>query len=219
VIRPARLVVVAGTETGVGKTWVAARAAEVIKPAGLSVAVRKPVQSFDPSERGSTDAEVLATASGELPEIVCAPRRWYAVPFAPPMASDALGRPPFTIVDLVEEVAASWYGGTDLGLVELAGGPRSPIAHDGDGVALTAALAPDLVALVANAGLGTINAVRMSAELFAPLPIVVMLNRYDETDDLHRRNEAWLRERCDLDVVTDLTGLISRVAALRPRAG
>jgi hypothetical protein len=59
----------------------------------------------------------------------------------------------------------------------------------------------------------------MSAELFAPLPIVVMLNRYDETDDLHRRNEAWLRERCDLDVVTDLTGLISRMAALRPRAG
>ena len=43
-----------------------------------------------------------------------------------------------------------------------AGGVLSPIADDGDGVSLAEHLDPDRVVLVADAGLGTINAVRLS---------------------------------------------------------
>jgi dethiobiotin synthetase len=50
----------------------------------------------------------------------------------------------------------------DVGLVETAGGVRSPQADDGDVLDLVAAIAPDHVILVADAGLGTINAVRLS---------------------------------------------------------
>jgi dethiobiotin synthetase len=133
---------------------------------------------------------------------------------APPMAAEALGRSPFAIADLAGEVAASWPDGVDVGLVELAGGVRSPMAADGDGVDLALALAPDLVVLVADAGLGTISAVRLSADALRAVgaPVVVFANRYDEGDDLHRRNDAWLRDRCGQDVVTDVAGLTSRLA-------
>ncbi|MBV8560261.1 MAG: AAA family ATPase, partial [Acidimicrobiia bacterium] len=57
--RPERLVLVAGTGTEVGKTWVAARLAEALRARGTRVAARKPAQSFAPDE-GPTDAEALA---------------------------------------------------------------------------------------------------------------------------------------------------------------
>ena len=85
----------------------------------------------------------------------------------------------------------------DVGLVETAGGLRSPLAADGDCLALCAALAPDLVLLVADAGLGTINAVRLTIGALAMLnaPVIVVLNRFDPGVDLHARNLEWLRTR------------------------
>jgi hypothetical protein len=120
VTRPRVLVVVAGTGTGVGKTWVVAAAAAALRAAGHTVAARKPAQSFGPSELGGTDADVLAAATGERVEAVCPRHRRYEVPMAPPMAAAALGRPSFTVAELATEVAASWTVPTDVGVVELA---------------------------------------------------------------------------------------------------
>ena len=47
---------------------------------------------------------------------------------------------------------------------------------------------------LADAGLGTINAVRLCAAALAGRPLLVLLNRFDPDDDLHRRNAAWLRD-------------------------
>jgi dethiobiotin synthetase len=127
---------------------------------------------------------------------------------APPMAAEALGRDAFTVADLVAEM--QWPDGVDVALVETAGGVRSPIATDGDNVDLAGAVSPDLVVLVADAGLGTINAVRLAAAPFAA-PVVVMLNRYDGGDTLHRANRAWLAERDGFDVVVDVDALAGRV--------
>ncbi len=55
-----------------------------------------------------------------------------------------------------------------MGLVETAGGVRSPLAADGDCLDYCAALDPDVVVLVADAGLGTINAVRLTLDALAP---------------------------------------------------
>jgi len=210
--RPTALVVVAGTATEVGKTWVTAAVIAHLRSRGLSIAARKPAQSFAPEDRGRTDADVLGAATGEEPSLVCPPQRWYEVPMAPPMAAEVLCRPQFTIVDLASETMAAWPAGVDVGFVELAGGPRSPMARDGDGADLTAALGPDRCVLVADAGLGTINAVRLGADALRAAPLVVFANRYDDGDDLHRRNVAWLRERCGFDVVTDVASLTSRLA-------
>jgi hypothetical protein len=40
----------------------------------------------------------------------------------------------------------------------------------------------------------------------------VFLNRYDECDDLHRRNAEWLRTREGLEIVTDLEALAQQLA-------
>jgi dethiobiotin synthetase len=195
--RPALVVVVAGTGTDVGKTWVAARLLQAWRRAGLSVAARKPAQSYVPGD-GPTDAEVLAAASGEAPTTVCLPIRSYPVAMAPPMAAAALHVPVPTMADLVAEM--SWPSvPADIGLVETAGGVRSPQGADGDVTDLVSALAPDCLVLVADAGLGTINAVRLSVSALTdgspdtPTPIVI-LNRFDLSSDLHRRNQAWLRD-------------------------
>jgi dethiobiotin synthetase len=64
-------------------------------------------------------------------------------------------------------------------------------------VSVARALDADIVVLVAPAGLGTINAVRLSADALSDgretgARLVVALNRYDADDDLHRRNHGWL---------------------------
>jgi dethiobiotin synthetase len=205
-VRPQRVVAVVGTGTDIGKTWVSARLIMRLREGGVTVAARKPAQSFDQDdERVDLDASILGAASGELDEQVCPAHRWYAVAMAPPMAADALGRPPFTIADLMKESESRWPDdATDMGLVETAGGVRSPLASDGDCLDFCVALAPDFVVLVADAGLGTINAVRLTLEAMTPLhaPTVVVLNRFDAGSSLHRRNLEWLRVSCGLTVVT-----------------
>lgn len=211
--RPARVVFVSGTGTAVGKTWIAAAVLARLREVGVGVAARKPAQSFDAGDADakSTDADVLAAATGEQPHDVCPPHRWYPRALAPPMAADALGSPRFTVDDLVAELC--WPDGVDVGLVEGAGGPRSPIAADGDNVALSDAIAPDHVLLVADAGLGAINAVRMSVDAFAGAPVVVVLNGYDAGNPVHRGNRDWLAGRDGFDVVD---GSDAAAVRLRP---
>lgn len=207
-VRPDRLVVVVGTGTGVGKTWVSARLLERLRATGHPVAARKPAQSYEPGDDpAGTDAAVLGRATGETAEVVCPSGRWYPLAMAPPMAASALGRPGFGVGDLVAEIhwpAAVAGGGREgVGLVEAAGGVCSPQADDGDAAALARLLVPDVVVLVADAGLGTVHAVRSSLASLArapgeerrrPLPDpVVVLDRFDPSDDLHRRNADWLR--------------------------
>lgn len=209
------LVVCAGTATEVGKTWVGAAVLAELRRRGASVSARKPAQSFaadDPAE--ARDAAVLAAATGEAVADVCPGERSYEVPMAPPMAAAALGRPVPTLGDLVD--AITWpEPEPDVRWVELVGGPRSPIAGDGDGIDLSVRLRPDRVVLVADAGLGTINAVVLSCAPFRehgwePL---VLLNRYDAAVDLHRRNRAWLEGRCPGGLVTDATALADALLA------
>jgi dethiobiotin synthetase len=204
--RPDRLVVIAGTGTEVGKTWAGARLAADLVGAGVRVAARKPVQSFEPAS-GPTDADLLAAATGEQALDVCRADRWYELAMAPPMAGDALGRAVPSIAEMVDSL--EWPAGCDLGLVESVGGVRSPLARDGDTATLVDALSPDAVVLVADAGLGTVNAVRLALGALSAWETVVFLNHFDPNDDLHRRNAEWLADRDGADVVTDL-GVISQ---------
>jgi dethiobiotin synthetase len=80
-------------------------------------------------------------------------------------------------------------------------------------VTLAELLDPDRIVLVADAGLGTINAVRLAAGVLDGWPVTVVLNRYDALDDLHRRNRAWLVDRDGFDVV------ISAEQILQPLLG
>jgi Dethiobiotin synthetase len=186
------LIVVTGTGTDVGKTYVTAATARMLRDQGAEVHARKPVQSFAEGD-ATTDADVLAAATGEDAHDVCPPHRWLPLPMAPPMAAAALGRPPFTIADLVGELRTP---ATDVTLVEGAGGLRSPLAHDGDTRTFIERLQPDAVLLVADAGLGTINLVRLTDGALAPrYRPIVFLNRFDAHDDLHVRERGMVAQR------------------------
>ena len=217
-MRPKRTVLVAGTGTDIGKTWVSARVLTALREAGATVAARKLAQSFDPGDDpDGLDAAVLGRASGEPPQVVCPRHRWYEAAMAPPMAAARLGRPPFTVAQLVGELA--WPAGpVDVGLVETAGGVRSPQADDGDVMTLCEALKPDLIVLVADAGLGTINSVRLSIGVLPAGPVVV-LNRFDPSNHLHVSNRIWLTERDGFHVVAlpdDTAALLDLVRDQRP---
>ncbi len=221
--RPNALVVIAGTGTDIGKTWVAAALISELRSRGVSCAARKPAQSYDPRDR-TTDSAQLSAATGEDPAVVCPPGRSYEVAMAPPMSADSLGRPRIALADLIRDTLGSW--GADpakVGVVELAGGVRSPLAHDGDGVDMIAALAPDLLVVVADAGLGTINAVMATLDSLgtsAPATTTVLhLNRYDDSIELHRRNLDWLSSHAGASLTTDPVELATHVAeSLRGRA-
>ncbi len=200
------MVLVCGTGTDVGKTWVCSQVLRVLRDRDLSVAARKPVQSFDIDSDGEplggvTDAAILGAASDEDPGTVCHSFRSFHRAMAPPMAAEALGLPPFTVADLVAEL--EWpQDRVQVGMVEMAGGVRSPQAADGDATDVVAALAPDLVMLVADAGLGTINGVRMSMDALATVTesitgvrTLVVLDRFDRRHDIHCRNREWLAAR------------------------
>ena len=201
-------VVISATDTGVGKTWLAVELALGLQGRGLPVAIRKPVQSFDPGDR-TTDADLLAEASGEDPLVVCQGHRRYPLAMAPPMAADALDAPPIKLAELIDELELPRAG---VALIEGVGGPRSPLAHDGDTVELARAVDAEQVVLVATPGLGTINSTLLAASAFDELAVTVFLNHFDPTSTLHTANRAWLAERAGLDVVSDPADLIVRMA-------
>lgn len=196
--------VIAGTGTEIGKTWVAVELLRHARTLGLRVAARKPAQSYVQGE-GPTDAELLAAASGEDPHVVCPSHRWYPIPMAPPMAADALGLAPIELEQLVAESA--WPLNVELAVTETAGGLCSPIAHDADNLALIEKLTPTRVVLVADAGLGTLNAVRLCLRALDERPTTVFLNRFDASNELHARNRQWL-ERDGVLLATEVGELV-----------
>ncbi len=193
---------VVGTATEVGKTWVSCALARALRGQGVFVSARKPVQSLDPDDGQRPDADLLAEATGEHPDEVCGPGFTYELPMAPPMAAEALGLEAPSIAEIV--ALMNWPTGTSVGIVETAGGVCSPLASDGDAIDLAVALDPDLVLLVADPGLGTLNSVRSVARALSAWPLTVLFNRYQPDDRLHELNRVWLRDREGLSVHVDV---------------
>jgi dethiobiotin synthetase len=202
--RPSLLIGVLGTNTEVGKTWVAAQLLATLKLRGARVAARKPVQSYGPDDI-NTDAARLAGASGEDVSDICPAHRCYPLALAPPMAAQALGRGPVLMSEIISEVR--WPANIDVGLVETAGGARSPLTCDGDSLDLLRRLEVDQVLLVADSELGTINSVRLTMATVGTTPTIVYLNRFDANQTVHELNRRWLIERDRLNVITDVHSL------------
>jgi dethiobiotin synthetase len=204
VFRPSLLIGVIGTNTEVGKTWVTAQLLATLKLRGARVAARKPVQSYAPDDI-DTDAARLAGASGEDVADICPAHRCYPLAMAPPMAANALGRGPVLMTEIISEVR--WPANIDIGFVETVGGVRSPLSCDGDSLDLLRRMEVDRMLLVADADLGTINAVRLTLAAVGTTPTVVFLNRFQRDNELHELNRRWLIEQDKLTVITDVHSL------------
>ncbi|WP_025321598.1 dethiobiotin synthase [Deferrisoma camini] len=156
----ARVVVVAGTDTGVGKTRVAAALAQALRNRGARVGVFKPAETGCEAPDRPGDALALVRASGcaEPLDRICPYR--FREPLAPAVAARREGRAvdPAVLDRCMEALAAAH----DWVIVEGAGGLLVPLA---EGVLFAdwveARGLP--VLLVGRLGLGTINHTLLSA--------------------------------------------------------
>lgn len=141
---------VTGTDTGVGKTVVAAGLARLLDRAGQRVAVLKPVETGC-GEGGPADGrllgEAVGVAAGEVVPVT------YREPLAPLVAAREEGRP--VDLDRLDRAMARLASFPWL-LVEGAGGLSVPLTDDLDMAGLARRWHLPLL-VVARPGLGTLN--------------------------------------------------------------
>jgi len=154
---PARGLFITGTDTEVGKTYVASLIAAALRAAGSKVGVYKPVASGCSQQGGelvADDAVALWKAAGEPATLdrVC-PQKFLA-PLAPPVAAAQEGRE----VDYAQAVAGAawWRDQCDVLVVEGVGGLMAPLAREEYVADLADELGYPLIVVSANR-LGVIN--------------------------------------------------------------
>jgi dethiobiotin synthetase len=153
-----RAIVVAGTDTEVGKTVVTAALAAAARARGKRVAVVKPVQTgVKEGEPGDLDEVRRLLAVDDLHEFAR-----FGDPLAPATAARRAGVIPPTVAELAQRIRA--LDGRDLVLVEGSGGLLVRFDAAGGTLADLAGLLEAAVVVVARAGLGTLNHSALTCE-------------------------------------------------------
>jgi dethiobiotin synthetase len=154
------ILVVTGTGTGVGKTVTVAAIAALARDRGQRVAVLKPAQTgVSPDEPGDLE-DVLRLAG----EITARELRRYPDPLSPEAASRRSGILPVSPGE-VAQAATALDESHDLVIIEGAGGLLVRFDAQGSTIADVAWSLGALVLIVAEAGLGTLNATALTAEV------------------------------------------------------
>jgi dethiobiotin synthetase len=148
---------ITGTDTGVGKTYVAAMIVRALVANGKRVGVYKPVASGCEERDGvlvSDDALALWEAAGRPEDLnrVCSQR--FALPVAPHLAARAEGKR--VDPDLLRSGLEFWRERSEIVVVEGAGGLMSPVGEEEYVADLAADFGYPLVVVARNA-LGVIN--------------------------------------------------------------
>jgi dethiobiotin synthetase len=185
--------IVTGTDTAVGKTFVAVEMIRALRAQGVRVGAYKPVVSgARPGPQGPVwdDVEALRGALGmAVDDERISPQRFQA-PLAPPVAARLEGR----VVDsqLLRAGWHGWRGSADFIILEGAGGLLSPLTDTETLADLAADLQWPLI-IVARLGLGTINHTLLTLEAAAhrQLPVAgIILNEPTRPDPDDRSTET-----------------------------
>jgi dethiobiotin synthetase len=197
---------ITATGTGSGKTFVTRGLAAAIVARGQKIAAIKPIETGLPVPGSVTDAAALARACGQ-PQLECATGLYRgAVPASPYAVSLATGSPAPDI-GLLASAVASAADGSDLVVIEGAGGLLVPVDRDHTIADLVALLGLPLV-LVAPNGLGVLSHALTAAESaerrnlrVAALILTDLTPASDLSDPSRLHNAAILRERMPFAVL------------------
>jgi dethiobiotin synthetase len=195
-----RRVVVLGTGTGVGKTFVASRLVRELGALGL-----KPVETGCEQGRAA-DAEAL----GGVP-----PLHTFEEPLSPHLAARRAGRQleAAELVAWVQESALRMPSG--IVIIETAGGVLTPLSETESNLDFARLLEPALLVLVAPDALGVLHDVRAAIVAMTALhrrPDHVILTRSRPRDASTGTNASEL-ERLGLGPVSDVDGLLALLSS------
>jgi dethiobiotin synthetase len=179
------VLLVTGTDTGVGKTIATAAIAATASAAGLRVAVVKPAQTGAGTGEES-DVDTVRRLAAPATAVTLSE---YPDPLAPLAAARVSGRPAPVLSSVAGEVSRL-AAGHDLVLVEGAGGLLVPLGAGWTAADLALALRAPAVVVV-RAGLGTLNHTALTLEALArrSIPARIVIGAWPATPDLvHRAN-------------------------------
>ena len=187
-------VVVLGTGTGGGKTYVSTTFVRELARAGAaSVLGLKPVESGVSDDPAGTDAQLLADASFHVKPPTPLRRHSFREPVSPHLAARAAGTT-IKVADLVEWVVTNEddcplpYVTTLISqysrwsVIETAGGAFSPLSDTTTCADLAEALEPCLWMLVGRDALGTLHDVAATTRALKRVPDVVVLSAPEAPD-------------------------------------
>jgi dethiobiotin synthetase len=163
----ARLVVVSGTGTGIGKTHFSEALLKAAGRLGLRALGLKPIET-GLAEATASDADRLDHASTFHVQL---PGYFFAEPISPHLAAREAGQS-IEIAAVVESVRAALEE-ADLVVVELPGGLFTPLADDLVNADLAVALAPDRLIVVATDRLGVLHDVLATTRAAAAIPLSI----------------------------------------------
>jgi len=202
---------VTGTDTGVGKTHVAAMIARTLKNDGYEVGVYKPVASgcerdahalLTSTELTSEDAQLLWDAAGRPGELERVCPQKFAAPLAPHLAARAEGKE--LDAPLLRRGFDYWRERSATVIVEGAGGLFSPLGDAFYNADLATELGLPLVIVAANrigtihATLATLLATRQFSSGELTIAAIVLSNATADngTDPSRATNAEELRRHC-----------------------
>jgi dethiobiotin synthetase len=186
--------VLCGTNTGVGKSFIGSRLVVALRTTGVQVAVSKPLESGVRDTGFPVDAVALREAAGNLVplEVVCP---WPLLPpISPAAALEAEGRS--ISADELREAIERALQDASVGVVETAGGLLSPLTAELRSVDVAIMLNAPVI-LVAPAALGVVTQVSTALECLAARKmecLAVVLNHFgtERTEDA-ASNVRWIR--------------------------
>jgi dethiobiotin synthetase len=208
---------VAGTDTGVGKTEVAAALLSLMADAGLAPGALKPYESGCQDVEAPSDALALREAARSDDALGSMSLHRFRASLAPGVAAERLGLNPSWTETLK---AFRAFQGRAL-VVEGAGGLLVPLDRRHQVIDFIAATRLPVV-LVGRAGLGTLNHTGLSLLALRArhlrIRAVVLVRTSSARDPSIRDNARWLQRRDDVEVLGPIPFIpdaVERRAAFR----
>lgn len=202
---PGKAFLISGTQLSVGKTFVAAGLARLLKERGYDVGVMKPIEVGWPKEQGEWphDAESLKIAAGSDDGLEDVAPYVFDELMAPQLAADRERNP--IELEHIKECLDRLRSRHDIVLVEGVGGLAVPL-DEGQDYTTLAKLCDLPVLLVTAAHMGTLNSTYLSVHYAKSQGLNVLgavANRQDRTlDDPTTSTNALMIERmCNIPVL------------------
>lgn len=206
---------ITGTDTGVGKTYVAAALLRGLCADGRRAVAMKPVAAgIEPGEERNRDVDALIAAGNVAAPAIDINPYAFTPPIAPHLAAQQAG----VIIDL-ERIAGAYArlaARADVVVVEGAGGALAPLSERLDMLDIAARLALPVL-LVVGVRLGCLNHALLSAQAINARGVRLagwVANRIDPAMAAAGANVDALRRRLPVSLIADLPWL--REGGARP---